>query len=118
MALRSGETGVARSGRDDVADASRFFSRVGYASLAIGSPLAVVIHPLALFIVFPIGVAMIVAAAILEGKSGFLGRAFRAFAAPTFLALVAGLGWATLSVLWTPYAVSAPACAEARPVAR
>ncbi len=107
MALRSGETGVARSGRDDVADASRFFSRVGYASLAIGSPLAVVIHPLALFIVFPIGVAMIVAAAILAGKSGFLGRAFRAFAAPTFLALVAGLGWATLSVLWTPYPVSA-----------
>ena len=27
--------------------------------------------------------------------------------APTFLALVAGLAWATLSVLWTPYPVSA-----------
>ncbi len=98
---------MARSGRDDAVDASRFFSRVGYAALAIGSPLAVVIHPLALFIVFPIGVAMIVAAAILEGKPGFLGRGFRAFARPTFLALVAGLAWATLSVLWTPYPVSA-----------
>ena len=26
---------------------------------------------------------------------------------PTFIALVAGLAWATLSVLWTPYPVSA-----------
>ena len=107
MAFKAEETGVARPGRDDAADASRLFSRVGYAALAIGAPVSVVVHPLALFIVFPIGVAMIVMAAALEGKRGFIGRALRVFAAPTFLALVAGLGWATLSVLWTPYPVSA-----------
>ena len=107
MASRSQETTLARPGRDDAVDASRFFSRVGYVALAIGSPIAVVIHPLALFIVFPIGVAMIVAAALLEGKPGLLGRALRAFSRPTFLALVAGLGWAALSILWTPYPVSA-----------
>ena len=31
----------------------------------------------------------------------------RVFAAAPFLALAAGLGWATLSVLWTPYPISA-----------
>jgi hypothetical protein len=98
---------LARSGPDDAADASRFFSRVGYAVLGIGAPVAVVIHPVALFIAFPIGVAMIVMAAALEAKPGLVGRALRAFTAPTFLALVSGLAWATLSILWTPYPVSA-----------
>ncbi len=107
MASRAEETRLARSERDDAADASRFFARVGYAALAIGAPIAVVVHPLALFIVFPIGVAMIVLAAALEGKPGFGARARRAFTAPTFLALIAGFGWAALSILWTPYPVSA-----------
>ncbi len=107
MAFGAKERGPARSSRDDAADASRFFSRVGYAALAIGAPVAVVVHPLALFIVFPIGVAMIVMAAALEGKPGIVGRGMRAFTTPTFITLVAGLAWATLSVLWTPYPVSA-----------
>ncbi len=107
MTLRADHKRSTRSGRDDAADASRFFSRVGYAALAVGAPVSVVIHPIALFIVFPIGVAMILMAAALEAKPGFASRALRAFAAPTFLILVAGLGWATLSVLWTPYPVPA-----------
>jgi len=107
MVLRAGETRLARVGRDDAADASRFFSRVGYAAVAIGAPVAVVVHPLALFIVFPIGVVLIVMASALEAKQGFAGRTLRAFTVPAFLALVAGLAWATLSVLWTPYPVSA-----------
>ena len=106
MASRAGAR-LAQSGRDDAVDASRFFARVGYAALAIGAPVAVVVHPLALFIVFPIGVAMIVLSAALEGRAGFWSRARLAFAAPTFLALMAGFGWAALSILWTPYPVSA-----------
>src|SRR5208283_4317808 len=89
MAHRAEETRFARSGRDDAADASRFFSRVGYAALAIGAPIGVVVDPLALFIVFPIGVAMIVMAAVLQGKPGLVGRGLRAFTSPTFLALIA-----------------------------
>jgi hypothetical protein len=93
--------------RDEAADASRFFSRIAYAVLGLGGPVGVVIHPLALFVIFPIGVALILMSAALEAKGGFIDRVLRAFRVPAFLALLAGLGWATLSVLWTPYPVSA-----------
>ena len=65
---------------------------MGYAVLAIGAPVGVVVHPLALFVFFPIGVAMILMAAALEAKPGFLDRVLRAFRFPAFLALIAGLG--------------------------
>ncbi len=97
----------ARDARDDAADASRFFSRMAYAILALGAPVGVVIHPLALFVVFPIGVALILMAATLEAKPGFVDRVLLALRIPAFLALIAGLGWAMLSVMWTPYPVSA-----------
>jgi hypothetical protein len=93
--------------RDEAADASRFFSRIAYAVLALGAPVGVVIHPLALFVIFPIGVALILMAAALDAKPGFLDRVLGAFRIPAFVALIAGLAWAILSVLWTPYAVSA-----------
>ncbi len=93
--------------RDEAADASRFFSRIAYAVLGLGAPVGVVIHPLALFVVFPIGVALIVMAAALDGGVGFFERLLRPFRIPAFVALIAGLAWASLSMLWTPYPVSA-----------
>ena len=57
--------------RDEAADASRFFSRIAYAVLGLGGPVGVVIHPLALFVIFPIGVALILMSAALEAKGGF-----------------------------------------------
>ena len=50
---------------------------------------------------------MIMMAAALEGAPGFLDRILRVFRIPAFLTLLAGLAWATLSVLWTPYPISA-----------
>ena len=107
MTTQAGKFRVRNVARDDAADASRFFSRMGYAVLAVGAPVGVVVHPLALFVFFPIGVALILMAAALEAKPGFIDRILRAFRAPAFLALIAGLAWAMLSVLWTPYPVSA-----------
>ncbi len=92
---------------DDAADASRFFSRIGYTVLGVGAPVGVVLHPLGLFLIFPIGVALILVAAALEAEPGFVERAARAFWIPAFLALLGGLAWATLSILWTPYPVPA-----------
>ncbi len=107
MTFGAGKTRSKNADRDDAADAARFFSRMGYAAVAIGAPVGVVVHPLALFVFFPIGVAMILMAAALEAKPGFLDRVSRAFRVPAFPALIAGLAWATLSALWTPYPVSA-----------
>ena len=44
--------------RDDAADASRFFSRIGYFVLAVGAPVGVVLHPLGLYVMFSIGVGL------------------------------------------------------------
>ena len=92
MTIQAGKFRVRNVARDDAADASRFFSRMGYAVLAVGAPVGVVVHPLALFVFFPIGVALILMAAALEAKPGFIDRILRAFQAPSFLALIAGLG--------------------------
>jgi hypothetical protein len=107
MTIEAGKINSRNVARDDAADASRFFSRMGYAVLAVGAPVGVVVHPIALFIFFPIGVAMILMAAALEAKPGFLDRLLGSFRTPAFLALIALVAWAALSVLWTPYPVSA-----------
>ena len=93
--------------RDDAADASRFFSRIGYLVLAVGAPVGVVLHPLGLYVMFSIGVGLILIAAALDAEPGFLNRFMRPFYVPAFLALVAGLVWAALSILWTPYPIAA-----------
>jgi hypothetical protein len=92
---------------DDAADASRFFSRLAYAVLAIGAPVGVVLHPIALFVTFPIGVALILMAAALEADGGFIERVLGVVGSPAVIALFAVFAWATLSIAWTPYPVSA-----------
>ena len=93
--------------RDDAADASRFFSRMGYLVLAVGAPVGVVLHPLGLYVMFSIGVGLILIAAALDAEPRFFERFMRPFFVPAFLALLAGLVWAALSILWTPYPVAA-----------
>ena len=74
----------------DATDASRFFSRIGYLVLAVGAPVGVVLHPLGLYVMFSIGVALILTAAALNAEPGFLERFMRPFFVPAFLALLAG----------------------------
>ena len=84
-----------------------FLSRLGYVVLALGVPAGVVLHPLAIFILFPIGVALIVFAALLDPPGQFVERLSRTFSSPIVLIGLAGIAWATLSILWTPFAVPA-----------
>src|ERR1700734_1901153 len=93
--------------RDDAAGASRFFSRIGYLVLAVGAPVGVVLHPLGLYVMFSIGVGLVLIASALDAEPGFFDRFMRPFAIPAFVVLLAGLAWAALSVLWTPYPVAA-----------
>ena len=48
------------------ADASRFFSRIGYLILAVGGPVGVVLHPIGLYVMFSIGVGLILIASALD----------------------------------------------------
>ena len=107
MAIAADKKDSRDARRDDATDASRFFSRIGYVVLAVGAPVGVVLHPLGLYVMFSIGVGLILIAAALEAQPGFLERFMRPFGVPAFLALIAGLAWATLSILWTPYPVAA-----------
>jgi hypothetical protein len=107
MAAAADRKGLRDADRDDAADASRFFSRIGYLVLAVGAPVGVVLHPLGLYVMFSIGVGLILIAAALDAEPGFLDRFRRPFYVPAFLALLAGLVWAALSILWTPYPVAA-----------
>ena len=107
VADRKASRDATRDEAADAADASRFFSRIGYLVLAVGAPVGVVLHPLGLYVMFSIGVGLILIAAALDAEPGFLRRFMRPLFIPAFLALLAGLGWAALSVLWTPYPVVA-----------
>ncbi len=107
MAAATDRKGLRDADRDDAADASRFFSRIGYLVLAVGAPVGVMIYPLGLYVMFSIGVGLILIAAALDAEPGFFERLRRPFFVPAFLALLAGLIWAALSILWTPYPVAA-----------
>ncbi len=92
---------------DDVEDASRFLARVGYVVLAIAAPTSVVLHPLAANVLFPIGVVLILFSAVLDPPAGVLTRIRGALRLPLTLVVLAGLGWAALSILWTPFPIPA-----------
>ncbi|HEY5207464.1 MAG TPA: hypothetical protein VIJ63_23115, partial [Roseiarcus sp.] len=55
MAAAADGKGSRAAERDDAADASRFFSRIGYLVLAVGAPVGVVLHPIGLYVMFSIG---------------------------------------------------------------
>ena len=48
---------------DDAADAAQFLSRFGYVLIALGVPAGVVLHELAIFVLYPVAVASFVLAA-------------------------------------------------------
>lgn len=93
--------------KDDAADASSFLSRLGYSVLALVAPASVVLHPIAILVLFPIGVALICFAAALDPPKDLGRRLLGALTSPVTLLGVAALAWATLSVLWTPFPVAA-----------
>lgn len=89
--------------RDEATDAARFLCRLGYAVLAVAGPLGVVLHPLAIFISFPIGVALLAFAAAIDPPGAVFARLRTVFSTPPIYLGLAWLGWSALSLAWTPF---------------
>jgi len=97
---------LSNASRSDAAtDAAQLLSRIGYAALALATPSAATLSSRAMFVLFPVGVALLLVAATLDPVSG-VGPRLRALAAsPVTWAAVALFAWAGLSLLWTPFPV-------------
>jgi len=90
---------------DAAADAAQLLSRIGYAALAVATPSAATLSSRAMFVLFPVGVALLLVAASLDPVAG-VGPRLRALAAsPVAWAAVAMFAWAGLSLLWTPFPI-------------
>jgi len=55
---------------DAAEDAARLLQRLGFVVLALGSPCAEALSPRAIFLFFPIGVALLLVAAMLNPAKG------------------------------------------------
>ena len=93
--------------KDETTDASQFLSRIAYVVLALAAPAGVVLHPLAIFILFPVGIVLICLAALIDPAPKVGDRLVGALTAPAVLLGLAGLAWAALSIFWTPFSVAA-----------
>ena len=89
--------------QDAAADAARLLQRLGYAVLAIGVPCAELLSSRAIFVFFPIGVALLLVAAMLHPVRGATQAMRKALATPLAWSSLALLAWAALSLLWTPF---------------
>jgi hypothetical protein len=90
---------------DAATDAAQLLSRIGYAALAVATPSAATLSSRALFVLFPVGVALLLVAASLDPVAGVGPRLRALFASPAAWAAVALFAWAGLSLLWTPFPI-------------
>src|SRR5580704_14801867 len=92
---------------DAAEDASRLLQRLGYVVLALGAPCAEALSSRAIFLFFPIGIALLLVAAMLSPAKGVGARIDQALRSPICLTSLALLAWAALSLLWTPFPLQA-----------
>jgi hypothetical protein len=92
---------------DAAEDAARLLQRLGYVVLALGAPCAEALSSRAIFLFFPIGMTLLLVAALLNPVKGVGDRLYRAFWSPVALVSIALLGWAVLSLIWAPFPIEA-----------
>jgi hypothetical protein len=93
---------------DPAADAAALLRRLGFGILVLGVPVAALMMRRATVIFVPIGIVLLVLAALLDGSgAGFATRLKNAFQSQAGLAGGLAVAWAALSIVWTPFPVSA-----------
>ncbi|MGA2793008.1 MAG: peptide ABC transporter permease, partial [Roseiarcus sp.] len=92
---------------DGAEDAARLLQRLGFVVLALGSPCAEALSPRAIFLFFPIGVALLLVAAMLNPAKGVAALLRGALWSPLGRVSLALVAWAALSLAWTPFPIEA-----------
>ncbi|TCR61421.1 peptide ABC transporter permease [Bosea sp. BK604] len=92
---------------DPATDAALLLRRIGFATLALVLPLASLVSRRAAVVLTPIGVALLIISSLIEERGSF-GRNLKeaVFSRPSLI-LVGLIGWAVLSLVWSPYTFSA-----------
>jgi hypothetical protein len=89
---------------DPVANATALLRRLGFATLMLVIPgLALVSHRAAV-VLAPIGIALLIIAALIDGENRPIRKSNLAFVgSPAVIATIVLLVWITLSLIWTPF---------------
>lgn len=92
---------------DPATDAALLLRRIGFATLALALPLASLVSRRAAVVLVPIGVVLLVIAALIEAPRWFSGNIRTSLLSRPGLTLLGLVGWAILSLVWSPYTLSA-----------
>ncbi len=89
---------------DPAEQAAQLLFRVGFGILCIVLPLAAIVSRRAMVVVAPIGILVLISAALMmKGQPAAWSRLREAIASPIGFAALFLLGWSALSLAWTPY---------------
>ncbi len=89
---------------DPAEQAAQLLFRVGFGILCIVLPLAAIFSRRAMVVVAPIGILVLISAALMmKGQPAAWSRLREAIASPIGFAALFLLGWSALSLAWTPY---------------
>ena len=91
---------------DAAEDASRLLQRLGYVVLGLGAPCAEALSSRAIFLFFPIGMSLLLVAAMLNPAKDVGARLIRALWSPLGKTCFALLAWAAISLIWSPFGVA------------
>jgi hypothetical protein len=93
---------------DPAMDAAALLRRMGFVTLMMALPLAALVSRRAVVVLAPIGIALLVLASVLDNGFKPLRKALKTpLQSWTSAALAVLLGWAVLSLLWTPFPAAA-----------
>jgi hypothetical protein len=92
---------------DPATDAALLLRRIGFATLALALPLASLVSRRAGVVLVPIGVVLLVISSLVEEPGKFVHALKRSVLSRAGFILVGLVGWAILSLIWSPYTLSA-----------
>ncbi len=93
---------------EPAADAAALLRRVGFVTLAVALPVAAMVSRRASVLLAPIGVILLIIAALVENPGWFAKRLQRIFTTRTGAVLVLLGVWVFLAAAWSPFTATAP----------